>query len=107
MRAHRPTRRAFLLQVKWRVLAMLLALASWSDVLAQLPSAEPPEVKAPAPDTGLSRWFNPATAPFIPVPLIGTDPDSGTTVGILPTWIITDDKQDITRIIAPDIQHNP
>lgn len=91
----------------WQALAALLAAASWTEVLAQLPSAQPPEVKAPAPETGLTRWFNPATAPFIPVPLVGTDPDSGTTVGVLPTWIITNDNQDITRIIAPDILRNP
>ena len=93
--------------MRWRVFAALLALVSWSDVLAQLPSAESPEVKAPAQGTALTRWFNPATAPFIPVPLIGTDPDSGTTLGILPTIIVTNDKQDITKIIAPDIQRNP
>src|SRR6185437_419499 len=97
----------FLLHLRWRLLVALLALVSWSDALAQLPSAEPPEVKAPAPETGLSRWFNPETAPFIPVPLIGADPDSGTTLGILPTWIVTNQNADITRIIAPDINHNP
>lgn len=97
----------FLLHARWRIVLALLSLASWSNALAQLPSAEPPEVKAPAQGTGLSRWFNPETAPFIPVPLIGADPDSGTTLGILPTWIVTDQNQDITRIIAPDIQHNP
>ncbi len=107
MRVVRAARRMFLLHARWRLVLALLALASWSNALAQLPSAEPPEVKAPAPETGLSRWFNPATAPFIPVPLIGTDPDSGTTLGVLPTWIVTDQNQDITRIIAPDINHNP
>ncbi|MEA3135036.1 MAG: hypothetical protein QOG17_2882, partial [Gammaproteobacteria bacterium] len=72
----------------------------------------------PAPDAGgaapkppppgpLSTWFNPSTAPFIPVPLIGTDPNSGTTLGILPVWIKTDDNHEIRRIIAPDILHNP
>jgi hypothetical protein len=107
VRAVRAVRRMFLLHMRWRLLVALLALVCWSDALAQLPSAEPPEVKQPAPETGLSRWFNPATAPFIPVPLIGADPDSGTTLGILPTWIVTNENADITRIIAPDINHNP
>lgn len=107
MRVVRAARRMFLLHARWRLVLALLALASWSNALAQLPSAEAPEVKAPAPGTGLSRWFNPETAPFIPVPLIGADPDSGTTLGILPTWIVTNENQDITRIIAPDINHNP
>jgi hypothetical protein len=44
------------------------------------------------PGLGLSRWINPATAPFIPVPVIGVDPNSGTTLGILPTWVHTDEQ---------------
>jgi hypothetical protein len=107
VKAVRAARRIFLLHARWRIVLALLALASWSDALAQLPSAAPPEVKEPAPEAGLARWFNPATAPFIPVPLIGTDPDSGTTLGVLPTIIVTDENHEITRIIAPDIQHNP
>jgi outer membrane protein assembly factor BamA len=55
----------------------------------------------------MSQWFNPSTAPFIPVPLIGTDPNSGTTLGVLPVWIKTDEHREISRIIAPDILHNP
>src|ERR1700675_3383295 len=37
------------------------------------------------PPSGWSRWFNPATAPFIPVPLISTDPNGGSTFGLIPT----------------------
>lgn len=118
-----PQRRwVTLRQAHWGVLAALLALLTWSRAIAQLPTqpeeSKPPpssdalaqlpaQPPAPAPETGLSRWFNPETAPFIPVPLIGTDPDSGTTLGILPTWIQTDKDDNISRIIAPDIQHNP
>ena len=58
------------------------------------------------PGLGFSRWINPATAPFIPVPVIGVDPNSGTTLGILPTWVHTDERQEITRIIAPDFIHS-
>jgi hypothetical protein len=67
------------------------------------PSIPPP----PAPGSGLASWFNPATAPFIPIPEIAADPDSGTTVGIIPTWLKTDDQHDVRQIIAPDIIHNP
>ena len=59
------------------------------------------------PHAGMSSWFNPATAPFIPIPSIGVDPDSGTTLGILPTWVQTDEDHEIRRIIAPDLLHNP
>ena len=34
------------------------------------------------------------------------DPNNGTTVGILPTWVRTDANHDIDQIIAPDILHN-
>jgi hypothetical protein len=65
---------------------------------------QPPPVKPPS---GIARWFNPATAPFIPVPEIAVDPDSGTTLGIIPTWIHADENHEITRIIAPDLTYNP
>lgn len=58
------------------------------------------------PGLGLSRWINPDTAPFIPVPVIGVDPNSGATFGILPTFVHTNDKDEISRIIAPDLVRN-
>lgn len=74
-------------------------------IQAPAPGPVPPPPAAPA--KGLSRWFNPATAPFIPVPEIGVDPDSGTTLGLIPTWIQSDENHEIRRIIAPDILYNP
>ena len=53
------------------------------------------------------RWFDPETAPFIPVPEIATDPNGGTTIGVLPVWVRTDENHIIRRIIAPDFLHNP
>ena len=44
---------------------------------------------------------------FIPVPLIDVDPNSGVTLGLLPTWLKTDSDGQITRIIAPDLNFNP
>jgi len=58
------------------------------------------------PPSGFARWFNPATAPFIPVPLISTDPNSGSTFGLIPTRVQTDANHDVIRIIAPDILVN-
>ncbi len=52
---------------------------------------------------GWGRWFDPATAPFIPVPEVNIDPDSGTTVGIIPVLLDTDENGDIRTIFAPDI----
>ncbi|HXY76926.1 MAG TPA: BamA/TamA family outer membrane protein [Steroidobacteraceae bacterium] len=58
------------------------------------------------PSSGISRWFDPATAPFIPVPAIDIDPNSGTTLGIIPVYLVTDEGGDIKRIYAPDIVYN-
>jgi hypothetical protein len=89
-----------------------LSMPSWSatvdDDPAQVPAPAPGAVEPPAPSPGfLSRWFNPSTAPFIPVPEIGVNPDSGTTLGVIPTWIQTDKNHEITQIIAPDVLYNP
>jgi len=100
----------------WASIAALATRSAWSgpnDVAAQAASPPPAESGPldvplpPPPHSGFSSWFNPATAPFIPIPSIGVDPNSGTTVGILPTWVETDEQHEIRRIIAPDILYNP
>jgi hypothetical protein len=68
---------------------------------------EPIPPAPPAPVPAWTRWFNPETAPFIPVPLISADPNSGLTLGLIPTWVTTDDHHDVSRIVAPDILYNP
>jgi hypothetical protein len=68
------------------------------------PSPPPPAPVAPAPSGG---WFDVSTWPFIPVPEIGVDPDSGVTLGVLPVWLRTSDQREITRILAPDLIENP
>jgi len=56
---------------------------------------------------GAGRALADTPAPaFVPIPVITTDPNSGTTVGVLPTWLVEDEERRIDRIIAPDIQHN-
>ena len=55
---------------------------------------------------GLARWFDPATAPFIPIPDIDHDPNSGTTLGLIPTWLVTDDQSQIRKIIAASVDYN-
>lgn len=82
-----------------------------NDAAAQAaapPPAEPGPLPTAAPPHSLmSSWFNPSSAPFIPIPSIGVDPNSGTTLGILPVWVKTDDQHEIRRIIAPDVLYNP
>jgi hypothetical protein len=63
-------------------------------------------VAAPAADGGLSRYLDPATAPFIPIPEIDLDPYSGTTLGLIPTVLHTNAQNEIDEIIAPDVIHN-
>jgi Omp85 superfamily domain len=90
-------------------LAVSLAGTCWPDPPgddAALPVGPIPVTAAPT-STGIARWFNPATAPFIPVPEIAVDPNSGTTFGIIPTWVRTDENHNVSRIIAPDILYSP
>jgi hypothetical protein len=53
----------------------------------------------------LSSIWDPATSPFIPIPEVGTDPNSGTTYGILPVFL-SSEHDEISRIIAPDVTYN-
>jgi hypothetical protein len=80
----------------------LLKAARAADLDA--PTPPPPAPAAPASTGG---WLDVSTWPLIPVPLIGADPDSGVTLGILPVWLHTNDQHEITRIIAPDLLYNP
>jgi hypothetical protein len=76
------------------------------DAIVDAPSTPtaPPAPAAPTPNGG---WLDVSTWPLIPVPEIAVDPDSGATLGILPTWLHTNDQHEITRIIAPDLTRNP
>lgn len=81
----------------------LCPLPGWSQTSADsaAPATSKPSVFSP------SYWYDPATAPFLPVPEVATDPDSGTTVGLLAVKLDTDENGDIRRIIAPDLLYNP
>jgi hypothetical protein len=100
--------------VSARLLLLAAMLANASLALETQSDQTPPPAPAPgpipppaAPPTGVWRWLDPATAPFIPVPLISVDPDSGTTLGLIPTWVHTNENHEISRIIAPDVLYNP
>ena len=90
--------------------ALLLALPSWADTPdgptdVPTPDASGVRSAAPGPDFSQRHWYN--ALPFLPVPEIGQDPDSGLTLGVLPVWLLTDDEHRIRRIIAPDLLYNP
>jgi len=57
------------------------------------------------PPSGIARWFDPDTAPFLPIPEIDTSPFSGLTVGLLPVMLSNNADGQIDRINAPDIFH--
>ncbi len=57
---------------------------------ADVPS--PPDAsgnKPPPPPPQLVHWYDLSRLPFLPIPSVGTDPNSGTTVGLLPVWLHT------------------
>jgi outer membrane protein assembly factor BamA len=87
---------------------VLLLAASVTSGSAQNVQPEDPGSNQPTQATAgwLARWLNPGKAPFIPIPEIATDPDGGTTVGLLAVILKNDDGDHISQIIAPDVYHN-
>lgn len=89
--------------------------AQWAPAAAPPAPARTPQVngpiRPPTPEAAKPRddinWLNPATWPVLPVPLTAVDPNSGTTLGIIPTRLVTNSRSEITDIIAPDFMHNP
>jgi hypothetical protein len=88
---------------------VLVASSAWpaspDDAAPPGPDASGSQQTAPAPDLSHRHWYE--KLPFLPVPEIGQDPDSGTTVGLLPVWLNTDDQHRIRQILAPDVLYNP
>jgi Omp85 superfamily domain len=91
---------------KFRItIGLVLACAGGIGITAVVHAED--AVPAPAAPTSNGRWLDVSTWPLIPVPEIAVDPDSGVTLGLLPTWLHTNDQHEITRIIAPDLLYNP
>jgi hypothetical protein len=86
--------------------ALALLVAGYGARAAESAPAPPAAVPVAPPPSRLARWFDPANAPFIPIPEIDTDPHSGLTLGVIPTWLRTNSRDEIERIIAPDIIHS-
>ena len=91
------------------VLWLLVAGASVADGQVPADAAPPAPVVPPAPVNppgGIARWLNPATAPFIPIPEIDVDPQSGVTLGVIATFLDVNQHGEIERITAPDVFHS-
>jgi len=67
---------------------------------------EPGTWRMPQYDWHSFKIQDPNSWPFIPVPEVATDPNGGVTYGVLPVWLFTDDKNEISSILAPDINAN-
>jgi hypothetical protein len=95
------------------VVLAALSWPAWGDDTPPQAAPAPGTVQPPPPAPAhswwgwLARWYNPATAPFIPVPEIAVNPNSGTTLGLIPTWVKTDEQNQVRQIIAPDVLYNP
>jgi hypothetical protein len=93
--------------------AIAWAVPCWPQVPPGDPGSEGPAGPLPVPPPpspakpAWTKWFNPETAPFIPIPEIAQDPNGGLTIGLIPTWVSTDANHDVSKIIAPDIIYNP
>jgi hypothetical protein len=53
-----------------------------------------------------SASFKPTGSSFIPVPELDVDPVSGLSYGVIGVLLHTDDRNEIERIVAPDVIHN-
>lgn len=98
------------LKISWgSLVALLLVTASGSCFADPQDGPAPDAAGTPpkAPPADLGHWYDLSRLPFLPIPSVGADPNSGTTVGLLPVWLHTNENHDITRIIAPDVTRNP
>jgi hypothetical protein len=73
------------------------------QVAGPIPAPKPKPTKKPRRKV---NWLNPTTWPVLPVPLTAVDPNSGLTLGVIPTMLVTNSRSEITDIIAPDITYN-
>jgi hypothetical protein len=110
-----------------RVLAYLFLIATFvsaaasahADSIPQVPSnpsvptsssqfslLDPSTWTMPRYDWQSFKIQDPNSWPFIPVPEVATDPNGGVTYGVLPVWLFTDNKNEISSILAPDINSN-
>ncbi|HEY6419911.1 MAG TPA: BamA/TamA family outer membrane protein [Candidatus Binataceae bacterium] len=65
-----------------------------------------PDWSFPTYDWSSLNLKDPNTWPFMPVPEVTTDPNGGTTVGLLPVFLFTDHNDQIRNIFAPDFNVN-
>jgi hypothetical protein len=81
------------------------AVFTW--VLCAAIGFQPAAAAPTAASTSWWQWFDLRSSPFVPIPEVGTDPNSGTTIGLLPVFLFNNEQNVITQIVAPDLTYNP
>ena len=92
-----------------RVLASTILIAAFIVAAATAHAfslTDPTTWSWPQYDWSSFKAQDPNSWPFIPVPEVATDPNGGVTYGVLPVWLFTDNKNEISSILAPDINSN-
>jgi len=92
-----------------RVLASLILITAFVVAAATAHAfllMDPSTWNWPQYDWSSFKLQDPNSWPLIPVPEVATDPNGGVTYGILPVWLFTDNKHEISGILAPDINAN-
>ena len=92
-----------------RVLASLILITTLVAAAATAHAfslMDPGTWSLPQYDWSSLKLQDPNSWPFIPVPEVATDPNGGVTYGVLPVWLFTDSKNEISSIFAPDINSN-
>ncbi len=92
-----------------RVLASLILITAFvvaGSTAHAFSLMDPATWSWPQYDWSTLKLQDPNSWPLIPVPEVATDPNGGVTYGVLPVWLFTDDRKEISSIVAPDINAN-
>jgi len=87
-----------------RVLASLILITAFVVAAATAHAfllMDPSTWNWPQYDWSSFKLQDPNSWPLIPVPEVATDPNGGVTYGILPVWLFTDNKHEISGIRPP------
>ena len=90
----------------------LIAAALLAVTLAYADDVPTPAPEAPTDDTALPKELEAVEEAekddfnIVPIPEIILDPNEGNTYGLMAVWLITDDKDEIKYMLAPDVRYN-
>jgi len=82
---------------------MLLAWVSTAVANVEPTEAQAAGASATPAEPQRAPWYDWSNSPFIPIPEIDVSPQSGVTLGVIPTFLETNASGEIDRIVAPDV----